>query len=158
MSRINRHEMFMEIAESFAKRGTCARGSNGCLIVDLDNNILSHGYNGPPPGHDHCTAGTCNWGNIHLIPCQRSIHAEINAINRYKKQHSKTGDIVFYITSTPCEACTKAIIEVEPIIIFYRNLYHTYGHLRHLEEAGIKLCRVLPNYLVGYNDGLVTEI
>ena len=74
--RISRDLMFMMMAEAAARRSTCRRLNVGAILT-YQNNVVSIGYNGPPPGEPHCYGGDCG------VPmCTRSIHAEFNAIVR----------------------------------------------------------------------------
>lgn len=85
MSRLNKDEYFMGIAEAVAKRSTCIRRQYGAVIVK-DDVIVSTGYNGSPRNVDNCCdVGSC-WRATHNIPhgeryemCQ-AVHAEANAI------------------------------------------------------------------------------
>jgi len=47
------YDYFFEVVDSISKRATCDRGRSGCVIVK-DNQILSTGYVGSPPGLSHC--------------------------------------------------------------------------------------------------------
>jgi len=76
MSRPSWDEYFLSIAEEVAARSTCPRASVGAVVV-RDNRILATGYNGSLPGEPHCTEVGCLMENDH---CERTIHAETNAI------------------------------------------------------------------------------
>ena len=71
MTRISRHEYFMEIAKLTAKRST---GNVKVGAVAIKNNrIIMSAYNGSPSGMKHCTDVGCYIINDH---CERIIHAE----------------------------------------------------------------------------------
>jgi dCMP deaminase len=53
-SRPSTDEYFLRMAELVATRGTCARRQVGCVLVDIDNHVLSTGYNGVCRGALHC--------------------------------------------------------------------------------------------------------
>ena len=76
MSRPDWSNYFIDIAETVATRATCARAQCGAVLV-MDNRIVSTGYNGSPPGEYHCIEIECIMEDNH---CQRSIHAEVNAV------------------------------------------------------------------------------
>lgn len=61
MTRIDRDELYMEIARLFARRSTCKRGQVGCVAV-RDNHIICAGYNGAPKYMDHCLDVGCGGG------------------------------------------------------------------------------------------------
>jgi len=75
------HEVFLEMAEVFAKRSTCIKHKVGALIVSKDNKILSAGYNGAPKNAIHCDEalkqiinnGTINSNNIITIFLPESV-------------------------------------------------------------------------------------
>jgi dCMP deaminase len=54
MSRIDRDEWGLRIAETTALRGTCLRRQVGCFLVDRRGNELSMGFNGVASGMPHC--------------------------------------------------------------------------------------------------------
>jgi dCMP deaminase len=120
--RISRQVMFMEMAEIAAKRSSCARGNVGCVITD-GANIRAIGYNGPAAGEPHCTGSTCE--RTPMGGCSRSVHAEINALNRideHEDWYAVTHDL--YTTSAPCYSCAFEILKSEYIRrVFYRHPY-----------------------------------
>ncbi len=76
MNRPDWDTYFTNIARVVATRSTCPRASVGAVVVK-DNRILSTGYNGAPSGEPHCLEAGCLIINNH---CERSIHAETNAV------------------------------------------------------------------------------
>jgi dCMP deaminase len=54
MSRPDWNSYFLEIAKVVSKRGTCSRKQVGCVLVDVDHQIVASGYNGAPAGLRHC--------------------------------------------------------------------------------------------------------
>lgn len=137
--RINRDQMFMEIAEILAKRSTCLRNNVGALLVDNRNhNIISCGYNGPAPGCEHCTITTCLGKG-----CSRSQHAEHNAM---QKAAIKVGDFSLYTTVSPCIKCVEEIIKYKNIHkVFYRYPYRDTTSLEWLRINNIQIYRVLSS-------------
>src|SRR5271154_1495904 len=115
--RISRHCMWMNIAEVFSCRSTCCRANNGAIIVSR-NNIIGHGYNGPPSGEPHCTGNDCV--PLPFKGCVRAIHAERNAITRCVANPSGAD---LYCTMSPCFECAELIIESKIKRVFYRYPY-----------------------------------
>lgn len=95
MKRPDWNTYFINIAKEVAKRSTCPRASVGAVIVK-DNRILSTGYNGAPPGEPHCTDVGCLMENNH---CERTIHAETNAVAQAAKFGVAVNNSVMYIWS-----------------------------------------------------------
>jgi len=147
MERISRQQMFMQMAEVAALRSTCSRGNVGCLVV-MDNDILSMGYNGPPAGDDHCKGNLCerssNGG------CLRSIHAEVNALDRAmaKELPVSNGGWDLYCTMQPCFHCAVEIVGSPVTRMFYRHPYRLPDGLEALGRGGVKVYRVTPSGLI----------
>ena len=148
MSRISRHQMFMDIAHTVAKRSTCMRLSVGCVLVS-DKNIVSFGYNGPPAGEPHCTGRDCS---SPAVGCLRAVHAEINAFK--KIQPVKTNHpLDVYVTDSPCLDCFQFMVQPwwQVASIYFTSLYRINGHFRH---PSIKLYQVTPSgYVIDYQSG-----
>ena len=123
--RINKHNYYLDIAETILERSTCLRRHYGAVIVKNDE-IISTGYNGAPRGRANC---------IDLKKCVReelkvpsgkqyelcrSVHAEQNAIISASRRdlldstlylagkEAKTGKYTKY--NRPCTMCTRFII------------------------------------------------
>lgn len=109
--RPGRDEVYLEMAASFAKRGTCMRRQVACILVDADGYFLSMGYNGPAAGRPHCSEGYPCPGaeapsGTNLDACQ-ALHAEQNAILRLpdpRRVHTA------YCTASPCISCVKLFL------------------------------------------------
>lgn len=167
MSRISREWMFMEIANTVSKRSTCARGANGAVLV-FNNNIIGVGYNGPSTNDDHCNNIVCNWTNIWRDKCKRSIHAEVNAIERAYSNlieldipDTSLDNLVLsmYVTSSPCLNCTSYILNCHLNIkkIYFQHRYHDINHLVMFNSFNIELFQITPSYKVNYFSGKVEE-
>lgn len=105
--RISRAQMFMEMAEVIAKRGTCSRARVGAILVDPMNNVVSIGYNGSPHGEPHCDEVGHLLHNNH---CIRTIHAEENCIARAEFKPYQ-GYYTLYVTHYPCLKCQVMLYE-----------------------------------------------
>lgn len=116
--RISRDEMFMEMATALAKRSTCQRAQVGALIVD-EGRIISCGYNGPISGEPECReVGGCLGSG-----CDRSIHAELNAILFAAKAGIGVEGCTLYCTMSPCLQCSQAIVNCGIERVVYKKLY-----------------------------------
>jgi len=142
--RISRHQMFMEIAQVVSKRSTCFRENVGCILV-RDNKIVSIGYNGPKAGEEPC--------DFHPEgKCQRSIHAEINAIKFAMDNNEPMCDM--YVTHLPCPNCTKFIVQSGIISnVFFATIYgNTQPVYEILDNQNIRLLRILPSGSITSHD------
>lgn len=121
MSRPDKIEYYLGIAEAVAKRSTCMRRQYGAVIVKNDV-IVSTGYNGAPRGAENCCdTGEC-WREAHNIPhgeqyekCQ-AVHAEMNAIINGNRAEMYGATLYLVgledgkrIEAKPCLMCEKAI-------------------------------------------------
>ena len=95
----------MELARMVATRATCDRLHVGCLLVK-NKRIIATGYNGSTPGMPHCD----DVGH-HIIDghCQRTVHAEANAIAQCAYHGVNTENSICYLTHTPCYTCAKLL-------------------------------------------------
>ena len=125
MTRRDKTNFYLDIAETVLERSTCLRLKYGAIIVKNDE-IVSTGYNGAPRGRANCSdLGTCvrdklNIPSGHRYELCRSVHAEANAIISASREQTigstlylacrsaKTGELVSGTTS--CAMCKRLII------------------------------------------------
>jgi dCMP deaminase len=119
-SRPTWDEHWMEAAYNAAKRSLCSRDQVGAVIVNVDNECIGTGYNGPPPGFEHgeqpCTVWCARAGKaLEGQPMDAghtdcpSLHAEANAILQAAK-YARVGGTL-YVTSHVCINCAKLTIK-----------------------------------------------
>ena len=118
--RISREEAFMKIAKVMAERSTC-RVPNGAILV-RNNRIVASGYNGSPPGREHCIDVGCIVDT--LGRCSRTIHAEINVILMAARYGISTEGATLYCTTCPCPNCSKLLSNSGIVKVVYEDLYH----------------------------------
>lgn len=133
-------EYFMEIARQVAQRSTCPRASVGAVII-RERRILTTGYNGAPEGLLHCLEAGCIIEDDH---CQRSLHAEQNAIIQAALHGVSIAGGTTYITHQPCNTCAKMIINAGLKRVIYAGEYPDQLARNFLAEAGVELVR-FPN-------------
>lgn len=153
--RISRQLMYMNMAEVTAMRSSCFRGNVGALVV-RENDILSHGYNGPPSGEDHCDS---HCAALHVSGCKRSDHAEFNAITRAcNKLNSTLERCDLYCTYSPCMLCAETIFASGIARIFYRYSYRDRTGLDNLLDGKKPVFRVLPSgVIISERSGLLVD-
>lgn len=134
MKRRDKHNYYLDIAETVLERGTCLRRNYGSIIVKNDE-IISTGYTGAPRGRKNCIdLGSCIREKLnvprgtHYELC-RSVHSEANAIISASRRDmigsvlylvgkdSKTGEFVKDANS--CAMCKRLIINagIEKVVI-----------------------------------------
>ncbi len=85
MSRKDKINYYLDIAQTVSERGTCIRRNFGAIIVKNDQ-IISTGYVGAPRGRKNCCdLGYCAREKLQIPRGERyelcrSVHAEANAI------------------------------------------------------------------------------
>lgn len=141
--RLTREEMYMDIAGVIARRSTCFRANVGAVVVH-NKNIVAIGYNGPPPGEEHCTGLRCPGSQA---GCTRAIHAERNALARIPT--SLSGDMELFTTHSPCVDCAIRITFFgRPTLnitkLYFRDLYRVNEHLDDLIKSGIQVFQLMP--------------
>lgn len=147
MSRPGKHNTFMEVAETIAKRGTCSRAQVGCVII-RDGRCISWGYNGAPPGADHCDENYHGWapqtGSQALLlyedlqpgdeasigeraaekyGCRNATHAEANALAFAARAGISTEGAICYVTISPCRVCARLLIAAGIAEVVYLTPY-----------------------------------
>lgn len=125
MERRDKHNYYLDIAETVLERGTCLRRNYGSIIVKNDE-IISTGYTGAPRGRKNCIdIKTCIREKLnvprgtHYELC-RSVHSEANAIISASRKDmigatlylvgkdSKTKEYV--LNANSCSMCKRMII------------------------------------------------
>ena len=134
MLRPSWEKIWMEFANSIARRSCDPRRQVGAVIVTEDNTqVLSVGYNGNYAGGPN-TVESKNPGESGFI------HAEINALLKldYNNPKRKT----MYITLSPCRMCAKAIINSGISEVIYSNEYRDSSGVEILNNSGIKVKKI----------------
>ena len=143
-------DYFMAIARIVATRASCDRLHSGAVLVK-NKRILSTGYNGSPPGLEHCD----DVG--HLMEeghCVRTIHGEHNVLLQAAViGGASTDGATLYTLYSPCIHCAKYIIAagVKKIVIWKK--YRNDGVLDYLQKAQVEVVWYQPS--AGWQDYLV---
>ncbi len=132
----------MGFARVAASRATCDRLHNGAILVK-EKRIVSTGYNGSPPGLDHCDEVG------HLLEdghCVRTIHSEHNALLQAAViGGASTQGSTLYTLYSPCIHCCKYIVAAGVSRIVLRKMYRNDGVIEYLENAGVDVCVYEPS-------------
>lgn len=134
MERRDKHNYYLDIAQTVSKRGTCLRRNYGAIIVKNDE-IISTGYTGSPRGRKNCCdLGYCKREKLNIPRGERyelcrSVHSEANCIVSASRRDmlgstlylvgvdARTGEIVKNASS--CAMCKRLIINagIDTVII-----------------------------------------
>lgn len=136
MSRIDKENYYLDIAETVLERGTCLRRNYGAIIVNNDQ-IVSTGYVGAPRGRKNCIdLGTCVREKMNIqrgtrYELCRSVHAEANAIIHAPREQmigatmylvGKEYDGGAYVeNANSCAMCKRMIINAGIKRVVVRN-------------------------------------
>lgn len=136
MERVDKHNYYLDIAETVIERGTCIRRNFGAIIVKNDE-IVSTGYSGAPRGRKNCSdLGFCMREQLKIPRGERyelcrSVHAEANCIISAARRDmlgatlylvgkdAKTGELVPNASS--CAMCKRQIINAGIDKVVIRN-------------------------------------
>lgn len=129
---------YMEVAELTAKLSRAQRLQVGCVIV-RDDNIISFGWNGTPPGWDNNCEDTI-WhsnGEQSLKTRPEVIHAEANALIKLAKSSMSSLGATIFLTHAPCVDCAKLISSAGINEVFYRAQYRNTDGIDFLKRSKI---------------------
>ena len=134
MTRRDKKNYYLDIAQTVAERGTCLRRNYGAIIVHNDE-IISTGYVGAPRGRKNCSdLGVCIRCELKIPRGERyemcrSVHAEANAsISASRRDmigaslylvglEAESGELV--PNSSCCSMCKRMVINsgIKEVII-----------------------------------------
>lgn len=141
MQRRDKHNYYLDIAQTVAERGTCLRRNYGAIIVKNDE-IISTGYVGAPRGRKNCSdLGVCIRQKLEIPRGERyemcrSVHAEANAIisaPRYEMieatlylvgLEAESGELV--ANSCCCSMCKRMVINAGIKQVIIRDTHDLY--------------------------------
>lgn len=153
--RISRDGMFSRITQVVAMRSTCHRAQVGALIVK-DGRIISMGYNGPASGMPACVVEPEKGEVITMkqkeelymayhgdyickgAGCDRSIHAEVNAIAFAARAGVSVEGCTMYCSLSPCINCAKVIVNSGIKKLVYLKEYRDKSGIEFLRRMGIE--------------------
>jgi len=138
-------DYYMSVAELTAKLSRARRLQVGCVIV-RDDNIISFGWNGTPPGWDNnCEDEIWNAhnGKYELKTKPEVIHAEANALIKLAKGSSSSQNSTMFLTHAPCLECAKLIASSGIGNLYYRNLYRNKDGVDFLHQSKIPINQIV---------------
>ncbi|MBQ8849692.1 MAG: cytidine deaminase [Clostridia bacterium] len=141
MSRVSKHNYYLDIAQTVAERSTCLRKMYGAIIVK-DDVIVSTGYNGAPRGRKNCSdINFCMRDKLGIPRGERyelcrSVHAEANAIIAAARERM-LGATIYMVCVDPssgevvggtssCMMCKRQIINAGISTVIIRDTESEY--------------------------------
>ncbi len=142
MTRPDKINYYLDIAQTVSQRGTCLRRKFGAIIVKNDS-IVSTGYAGAPRGRINCCdRGTCLREEMAIPRGERyelcrSVHAEANAIIAASREEMLDADLYLACTdpktgesiggTTSCQMCKRMVINAGIKRVIVRETDTTYS-------------------------------
>lgn len=163
--------VFLDMAIELGKLGTCDRKKVGAIIT-IDGRAVSWGYNGAPPGLQHCDENGHGWaGQEHLQGdfwdvqavrmesasasrwreqmlrrhgCRNVTHAEANAVAFAARQGTRTEGGTCYVVVSPCANCARLLVAAGIVRVVWAETYRDPAGSELLEAAGVEKVLILP--------------
>lgn len=124
-------EYFLGLLPGIASRATCDRGRCAAILIEPNSKtLLTAGYTGSAPGDDHCDdvghfMVTISWPDgTSSQHCQRTLHAEENAILQAAMEGIPLKGATLYCKMTPCVYCARRIARVGIKRVVVLKRYH----------------------------------
>jgi dCMP deaminase len=127
--------IYLDLANTLAKRSTCNRLAVGTVITSTDyRKVLAVGYNGNATGlHNGCDRdepGNCG-----------CLHSEENAV--INCDAPRQVEKYVFVTHLPCVQCAKRLINLGNVkAIFYGQEYRVKDSIEVLKSVGIQVEQV----------------
>ncbi len=132
---MNKHEYICEVCAVVRRKSSCHKRQVGAVFINRDHEILATGYNEAPSGFPHCDGGkTCG------DPCERTIHAEMNAIAQAAKRGQALQGSLLYCTYMPCRDCARLLVNIGIKGVFVKE-WNKDGGEGVLMHAGIAIIK-----------------
>lgn len=144
MTRRDKVNYYLDLADVVSKRCTCMRRHYGAVLVKNDE-VISTGYAGAPRGRKNCTdLGFCLRQKMNIPRGERyelcrAVHAEANAIISAEREKmigatmylsGREADTGNYIrNSNSCSMCKRQIINAGIKNVFIRDTDDAYREI-----------------------------
>ena len=122
----------LNVVQAVALHSSCTRsppGGIGAVLV-LDKRQLVTGYVGSIPGTPHCTDPVEQGGGCLIGKdggCQRTIHAEMNALALAARNGVWVDGATCYCTLSPCVPCFKTLVSAGIRRFVYMEQYRIFN-------------------------------
>lgn len=107
---------FMDLAELTATWSKDPSTKVGCVVVDLERNVLAGGYNGFPRGIDDDSRLLDREEKLRII-----VHAEANTVAAAARNGHSLRGAVAYINRHPCGQCAALLIQAGIHRVVYKH-------------------------------------
>ena len=144
-------EIYMNLAQTLAKRSHCVKAQVGSVLTK-ETRIVSLGYNGPPAGTYNCDEIWPETGcpRDSKGSCSLALHAEQNAILYAAKNNVSIEGSTLYVTLSPCISCARVIYTVGIKKVIYLNSYAVFKGLEF--DEGVEFLKKFGVDVVHYQN------
>lgn len=125
--------IYLKMCDAMAAMGTCGRAKVAAMITQ-NRRLVSSGVNGLLSSDISC-AGVCDLSK----PCERAIHAELNAICAAAKEGISLNGATLYCNYSPCMKCAETIIQAGVKRVVFQEAYRDSSPLGRLLQAGVQV-------------------
>lgn len=133
--RMSKHEMYMGVAETVAKRSHDAETQVGAVLVKNDSGaIIATGFNGFIRGADDS-----NLPNKRPDKYEHIIHAEENLISNCARLGISTENCTLYCTLSPCTHCARLMWQCGITSIVAKGLYKDIEQIKAMPDLKIAM-------------------
>lgn len=128
-------DTFVEILNNIKNLSVSQTKKVACIAVKKDfSKIASFGYNGSFSGD--LIKDETGGEETSLEPGKSGfIHAEINMIAKFAEQNPS--DYIVMLTLSPCEMCTKVLINAGFRYVYWLENYREVKHQKYFDRCGI---------------------
>lgn len=144
IEKVDWNKRYLELAEYISNWSKDLSRGVGAVIVDIDNRVVSFGYNGFPSGVND------NIEERHSRPAKYdwTVHAEENAVVNAARIGASTKNCTIYLNLFPCARCSGLIINagVKKVVCSKKPNFQDdkYGDefkisYEKLQEAGVEI-------------------
>lgn len=147
---VMRHEkIWIEATKNLSELfSTCAKKKYAAVILAQNKRVVGFGYNGSPPGMDHCEDGACprlqmNSPSGSAYDNCIAQHAEAGALLWSDISERQGGTMI--VNGPPCMNCAKLIASsgISRVVCIADESYKDFPNVkRFLEEAKVQLIEI----------------
>lgn len=142
--RLSKHEMYMQLAATVARRSHDAQTQVGAVLINNSNgSVISMGYNGFLRG-----ANDKKLPNTRPDKYQYMIHAEENLIANSAKNGISMDNCTVYCTMSPCARCMRLLFQSGITRVVFRNKYKDFDSLLEQQDINLTLTKTPEKYTV----------
>lgn len=146
--RISKHEMYMQMAKTAARRSHDAETQVGAVLVNNKTGaVIATGCNGFVRG-----ANDDNLPNTRPEKYKYMVHAEQNLIANCARHGISMDNCTLYCTMSPCVVCMRLLWQCGITSIVAENLYRDVEEIKAMRDIrlSVEMSQDHPYYVLEY--------